>query len=269
MNVMLIVLATVTAIAAAARSTWSPCGQSMLSQINPIAEAGRRQRYSRTAGWFILGAVIGGLTIGGVAAALASVVAAIGIGPHTAIAIAAACALASAAVDTRVFGFGPPFIRRQVNEDWLSRYRPWVYGSGFGWQIGVGVTTYLMTAAVPLTIVLAILTARPWVALAIGALFGLARGLTVLLSAPLRTQADLYAFHRRFAATGERVRHAVIAAQLAVAVSASWTVAPTAVAAGLTVGAVGLFAWSWTREMRASRRTDTLDRRHATATAAP
>src|SRR5688572_18685320 len=35
-NVMLVVLAGVVATAAAVRSTWSPCGQSMLSQINPI-----------------------------------------------------------------------------------------------------------------------------------------------------------------------------------------------------------------------------------------
>ena len=44
------------ALAAAARSTWSPCGLSMLSQITPVAEAGRNQRFSRTAGWFIAGA---------------------------------------------------------------------------------------------------------------------------------------------------------------------------------------------------------------------
>ena len=247
MNVTLIVLAIVTALAAAARSTWSPCGQSMLSQINPIAETGRGQRYSRTAGWFVVGAVIGGVTIGGAAAGLASVTAAIGLGHRTALAIAAACALASAAVDAGTFGFAPPFIRRQVNEDWLSRYRPWVYGGGFGWQIGVGLTTYVMTAAVLLTIVFAVLTANAWVAVSIGGLFGLVRGLTVLLSAPLRTQADLYAFHRRFAAAGERVRQTVIAVQLLVAVVASWMGAPALVAAVLTAGAVALMVWSLSR----------------------
>ena len=65
--------------------------------------------------------------------------------------------------------FGPPFLRRQVNEDWLTNYRPWVYGGGFGWQIGAGVTTYVMTAAVPLMIMLGALDAKPWAALAIGA----------------------------------------------------------------------------------------------------
>src|SRR5687767_3540388 len=180
---MLVVLAVVVAIAAATRSTWSPCGQSMLSQINPIAEAGRRQRYRRTVGWFVTGALVGGLTLGGLSAGLAATVDATGLGHRSALAIAAVASFAAALVDARVLGFGPPFIRRQVNEDWLSRYRPWVYGGGFGWQIGVGVTTYVMTAAVALTIVFAILSASPWVAFAIGVAFGLARGLTVLLSA--------------------------------------------------------------------------------------
>ena len=45
-------------------------------------------------------------------------------------------------------GHRPPFLHRQVDDDWLSAYRPWVYGVGFGWQIGAGVTTYTMTAAV-------------------------------------------------------------------------------------------------------------------------
>ena len=39
----------VIALAAAARSTWSPCGLSMLSQITPMAEAGRGHKFARTA----------------------------------------------------------------------------------------------------------------------------------------------------------------------------------------------------------------------------
>ena len=101
---------------------------------------------------------------------------------------------------------GPPFFKRQVNEYWLGRYRVWVYGSGFGWQIGAGVTTYIMTAAVFLTIALGVLTAGPWAALVVGVVFGLARGLAVLLTARLRTTAEVFALHRRFDALGEPVR---------------------------------------------------------------
>jgi hypothetical protein len=259
-------LAIVIAVAAAARSTWSPCGQSMLAQITPLAEAGRRQRFGRTACWFIVGALAGGLTLGAVAAGLAALVATSDLTQSTALGISAACAYVSATVDARVLGFGPPFFRRQVNEDWLTRYRSWLYGSGFGWQIGVGVATYVMTAAIPLTIALGILSASPWAALGIGAIFGLARGLAVLLGAPVRTLPALHSFHRRFDAAAEPVRQFVIAAQLAVAVGATWAVAPTSVAAALTVAALALFAWV---RYRSSRGTNALTVDRASAPVAP
>lgn len=243
MNEIVVALGIVIAVAAAARSTWSPCGQSMLSQITPLAEAGRRQRFARTAGWFIAGAVLGGLTLGGVIAGLAAVASAAEISQPSALGLAAACAFVSATVDARLLGFGPPFFRRQVNEDWLLRYRSWVYGSGFGWQIGVGVATYVMTAAVPLVVVLGALSASPWAGLGIGVVFGLARGLAVLLGAPVRTLPALYSFHRRFDAAAEPVRQAVIGVQLAVAIGAAWSATPTFVAAAVTVGGIGLFAW--------------------------
>jgi hypothetical protein len=51
-----------------------------------------------------------------------------------------------------------------VNRTWLDRYRSWVYGAGFGWQLGVGVATFVMSATVYLMVVLAALTGRPLVA---------------------------------------------------------------------------------------------------------
>jgi hypothetical protein len=230
--------------AAAVRSTWSPCGQSMLSQITPVAEAGRRQRFGRTAAWFIFGAVAGGLTLGGVAAGLAAVVATADLTESAALAIAAGVTLASATIDSGVLGVAPPFFRRQVNEYWLSTYRAWVYGTGFGWQIGVGLATYIMTAAVVLIMLLGALTGSPWAALALGGLFGLIRGLAVLLGARVRTIPDLHAFHRRFDATAEPVRQAVIAIQLLVGIGVTWTVATPAVAGVTTLFAVSLLAWA-------------------------
>jgi hypothetical protein len=244
---MIIGFAFVIAVAAAARSTWSPCGLSMLSQITPMAEAGRGRRFGRTAAWFVVGAVLGGLTLGCAIAAGAFACAAIGLDSATASALVAAGALVSAAVDTRLFGFGPPFLCRQVNQDWLLNYRSWVYGGGFGWQIGAGLTTYVMTAAVPLLIVTGALGAAPTAALAIGVAFGLARGLAVLLGARLRTPAALTEFHRRFDTRAEPVRHAVIAVQLAVAVVAAWIAAPALVAVAVTLAALALFTRSITR----------------------
>lgn len=241
----------VLALAAAARSTWSPCGLSMLSQITPMAEAGRGHKFARTARWFVIGATLGGLTLGCAIGAAAFAFGLTNVSTHGAIALTSALALAAAAVDAHLFGFGPPFLPRQVNQDWLSNYRSWVYGGGFGWQIGVGVTTYVMTAAVPLMIVVGALTGSLPAALAIGGIFGLARGLAVLLGARARTPAALIAFHRRFESMREPVRQSVIGVQLAVAVVAASIVAPVLVAVIVAAAAIGLFVWSGAREREA------------------
>ena len=253
MNATVVVLGVVVALAAAVRSTWSPCGQSMLSQLTPVGEASRGYRYRTTACWFIAGAVVGGAMLGGVMAALAVAVSSIDATATTLLGIAAAVAVLGAAVDSGVLGFRPPFFKRQVNEYWLGRYRAWVYGSGFGWQIGTGVTTYIMTAAVFVTVALGALTAGPWVALAIGVLFGLVRGLAVLLTARLRSTAELFALHRRFDALGEPVRRAVIGVQLAVAVVAigvAWGLVAAVVA--LVVLALAVVIMRSTRRRLAS-----------------
>jgi hypothetical protein len=243
----------VIALAAAARSTWSPCGLSMLSQLTPVAEAGRGHRFARTAVWFIAGATFGGLCLGAVIALGALGCAALGVSAHAAVAVIIGCAFAGALIDAHLLGFGPPFIRRQVNEAWLSNYRSWVYGGGFGWQIGAGVTTYVMTAAVPLLFVIGALSGNPRTALVIGVAFGLTRGLAVLLGARLRTSSALLAFHRRFDAWTGPVRDAVIGVQLGVAVTAAWIVAPAAVALMVSAAAVALMATTRTR----SRAPDT------------
>ena len=235
MNATVVVLGLVVALAAAVRSTWSPCGQSMLSQLTPVGEASRGYRYRTTASWFVAGAVVGGAMLGGVMAVLAAAVSSLNVTSTTLLGLAAGVAVLGGAVDSGVLGFSPPFFKRQVNEYWLAKYRAWVYGGGFGWQIGAGVTTYIMTAAVFVTIGLGALSAGPWAALTIGVVFGTARGLAVLLTARLRTTSEIYAMHRRFDALGEPVRRAVIGVQLVVAVvaaGAAWGIA----AAGMTLG---------------------------------
>ncbi len=234
------VLGAVIALAAAARSTWSPCGLSMLSQLTPLAEAGRGQRYARTAGWFVAGATLGGLTLGGIMALLAAAVGATGVATPTAVAIAAIGALAAAAIDGRVLGFGPPWLCRQVNEAWLSQFRPWVYAGGFGWQIGAGATTYVMTAAVPLLIAIGALSGSPGAALALGTGFGVLRGCAVLLGRSIRSPEALYAAHRRFDAWTVPVRDAVIVVELVVAVAAAWMMAPVALAGVVSATAVAI-----------------------------
>src|SRR5689334_17673622 len=117
----------------------------MLSTITPLGEQGRGNRFAVTATWFILGATLGGFTLGLGAALLAAIVGLLGISVTTALATGGVLAVLAAASDARLFGLTVPYHRRQVNEYWLDDYRPWVYGGGFGWQIGVGFATFIMT----------------------------------------------------------------------------------------------------------------------------
>lgn len=232
--------AVVVALAAAVRSTWSPCGLSMLSTITPLTERSRGHRYRATATWFVVGAVAGGLTLGAVAALGAAAVAALDVSATVAVAVGSGLAVLAGAVDLGSLGIRPPFLRRQVDDHWLDAYRPWVYGTGFGWQIGVGVTTYIMTAGVLLTIALAVLSGSPPVALAIGAGFGLARGLPVFASTRATTPVALRSLHARFDTLEGPVRLTAAAVQLAVGLALAVVVAPVAglAAAAVTVAAV-------------------------------
>ncbi len=194
----------------------------MLSSITPVAERSRGHRYGVTASWFIVGAALGGATLAMAAALLALAVRATGAGA-TGLLIGCAAVLAvGACTDAGAFGRRPPFLHRQVDETWLRAFRPWVYGAGFGWQIGVGFTTYIMTAAVIATLVLAALTASPALACATGLLFGTTRGLMVLLSARATTPEKVRDLHRRLDRLDEPVRVGTIVVQLLGAATFAW-----------------------------------------------
>ena len=239
------VLAVVVAVVGALRSTWSPCGLSMLSTITPIGERGRGRRYGVTASWFIAGAALGGLCLGMCIAMLAAGIGALHLSIMTRATASAMCCLLAAAFDAGMGGIALPVHHRQVNERWLDQFRPWVYGMGFGWQIGTGLATYIMTAAVYLPIALAALTTSPVVALTVGVVFGSVRGLAVLLGRGITGPDSLRAFHRRFAALGPAIRRAVvvveIVAAVAIAASAWWPAALALGAAALAI-TVGLIA---------------------------
>ena len=105
-----------------------------------------------------LGAVLGGATLG-----LGLAVLAAGVGAPRPAATrrpgpAAVLAAVPIASDLKLGGFRLPSHTRQVNESWLDQFRSWVYGGGFGWQIGVGLATYVTTSAVYLMIAMAALT---------------------------------------------------------------------------------------------------------------
>jgi uncharacterized membrane protein (UPF0136 family) len=209
------VLIFLVAIAAGVRGVWSPCGLSMLSTITPMGEQARGARYAWTAGWYVAGAVAGGTCLGAVLAIAARVSP---TGRSIVLTVAALVAMAS---DTRLLGFQLPVHRRQVNERWLDRYRPWVYGAGFGWQVGTGFATYIVTAANYVLVVLAIASRSPAIALLAGTTFGLTRGIAVFLTRDASTPEALRRLHEGVHRQGARCRDAVVAVEAAVAVVAA------------------------------------------------
>jgi hypothetical protein len=234
--------ALLVGVAAAVRSTWSPCGLSMLSTITPLAERAKGHRYGATCTWFVLGATLGGLALGTLAALPAALVGHLAPSTGTVALVGSAAALVALVSDSGLAGVRLPVHYRQVNERWLDAYRPWVYGVGFGVQIGCGLATYITTATVYLFVVLGALTGSPAVAVALGGLFGLVRGLAVLLTRRVTAPPDLLAFHRRFASALPGAEWGVRAAAAVAAVVLGIVAGPPAglVAAVLVVATVVL-----------------------------
>ena len=238
-----VALTVIVTVVAAGRGTWSPCGLSMISAINPISERSRGHRFWLTSIWFIAGAVLGGTVLGVAAAVGAALWAALPATAAITAAVAAACSLLAAASDTSLFGYRLPEHPRQVNERWLGRYRRWVYAAGFGVQIGCGFATYIMTAAVYLATALAVLSGSPACAVAVGLLFGLVRGSAVLLSAGVRDPDGLQRLHRRLDQLAPWSLRAAVVAELLAAAGFGWLAAgPAGLSVSVVVVAVGVAA---------------------------
>ena len=168
----------------------------MLSSITPLGERSRRQRFSTTAAFLVLGAAGAGAALGALLGTLGGRIPL--DGEQRLLALAAALAVGLAA--DVLLRDGVPTHLRQVDERWLHRYRGWVYGLGFGAQLGVAVATVVTASAVYLVLVGEALAPSALAGAAIGAAFGGIRGASVLLAARVDTPARLVAFHRRFGA---------------------------------------------------------------------
>ncbi len=175
----------------------------MLSSIHPLGERAKHNSFALTATSFIVGSLFGGLLVGAVAAAGAALLGTF-VTPAAAAFGFAVFAVLAAFVER--LGARLPSWRRQVSEDWLTTYRGWVYGAGFGVQLGAGVLTIITSAAVPLALAAALLSGTPLAAVLICGSFGLARGLTILSVARVNTPDDLFRFHRRLQSSAGRVR---------------------------------------------------------------
>ena len=163
---------------------------------------------------YVLGSVVGGAALGLLAAALGSLLPSSWRGSPTAAILVAALLLAGLIVDSWVARVRLPTWRRQVDEAWLGRYRGWVYGAGFGVQLGLGVVTIVTSTTVYATVLLCALSGSPPVGMAMGTLFGLLRALPVLGLAGIHDRAALHRlFHRldRWAPRADRLARATLA----------------------------------------------------------
>jgi hypothetical protein len=139
-------------------------------------------------GAYVLGSALGGLAVGAVLGSLGAVIAPSGTAARWLL-----CALIAGGIllDASPGRAGLPTVRRQVNESWLHRYRGWVYGAGFGFQLGAGMVTVVVASAVYLAFAAAFLSGSPWTGAAIGLVFGSVRAATLLPAAAVQAPTQL------------------------------------------------------------------------------
>ncbi len=194
----------------------------MLASIHPLGERARGQRFSITVVALTIGSIGGAAIFGTLLGAIGSFIGGAGTEAARA-AVLAVAATIGAIVDGR--NRRVPSWHRQVNEDWLGRYRGWVYGLGFGAQLGVGVLTIVTTAAVYVTWIAAAMTASPGRGLVVGAGFGLARSLPLFASATLVTPDAVVARVGRFEAWDSTFGSVTVWAEITTALTAAMVVA--------------------------------------------
>lgn len=170
----------------------------MLASITPLGERGRRSRWALTVSAYGCASLAGGAALG---ALLGTAGHLLPTGSTTTRLLGFALAAAVGLVlDARIGGLRLPTVSRQVNENWLSRYRGWVYGSGFGFQLGLGVVTIVTTSTVYLTFLLALLSGSAALGAVIGAVYGGVRALPILALRNVHQPEQLRAAHRRLQA---------------------------------------------------------------------
>jgi hypothetical protein len=174
----------------------------MLASINPLGERSRNRRWGASFAWYLAGSIAGGLTMGVVFGALGVALFARFDPTETVVGVLVLVAgLVGVAFETHVFGLRLPTIIRQVDENWLGRYRAWLYAGGFGYQLGLGVVTVVTSAGVYLTWILCTLSGSVWGGIVIGAAFGLVRALPLLwvarVDGPASLRGALRAFNAR------------------------------------------------------------------------
>jgi hypothetical protein len=165
----------------------------MLASITPLGERGRNATWAITVTAFTIGATVAGAAVGAALGAVGALVLPDGVDFEARLVVLAVVVAVAVVLDAIPRPVPGP--HRQVNERWLDEYRGWVYGLGYGAQLGLGVTTVVSSAATYVAMTAAFLAERPAAGAVIVGCFGAIRGLTLLAGAGVRTPAQLLAMH--------------------------------------------------------------------------
>jgi hypothetical protein len=163
----------------------------MLSSIHPLGERARSNSWGVTVAAFAVGATGAGAALGMLAATVGT---ATGLSATPVLLPAMALSIAAVFELTRL---PVPTPHRQVNERWIGTYRGFVYGLGFGAQLGAGFATYVVTWAVPALVLTIAWLGDPALGAVIGAVFGFGRSVPVLAAGWIDRPARLSQFNRR------------------------------------------------------------------------
>ncbi len=209
-----IIVGACVAVLGALRAAFSPCGQSMLASLTPFAEAARGNRWTVTAVSFSIGALAAGACGGLIWSGLGSLLPG---GEWRTVTAAAVIAIALV-IDATPLRRRLPLTKRQVNEDWMVTYRGWVYGIGFGAQLGLGFITLVACAAIYATFAIEFLSGSLVAGAVIGATFGATKAASLLPAGRARDRGSIVALHCRLLELEPLSVGAVVAAEIAGAI---------------------------------------------------
>jgi hypothetical protein len=183
----------------------------MLGSITPLGERARGRSWGVTAATFVAASTAAGISLGAALGSLGGFLD-LDVRPR-ALALGGVASL-GVALDLAA---RLPTPARQVNQDWIGRYRGWVVGVGFGAQLGVGVATIVTTSAVYAALGAAALAGGSLGGALVGGTFGLVRGAAILPAAGVTGPEALARIDRWLGARDRLARRIAIGMQGAVA----------------------------------------------------
>lgn len=184
----------------------------MLSSIHPFGERSRNNIFSRTASAHVVGSALGGTMLGLVFGLIGwLVLRLVDLSVQTRTILVLLTCLIALVIEATSQERWLPSRSRQVNENWIQNYRGWVYGGGFGAELGFGISTIIATPLVHLLVISMVLVGSPGAAVLLGTVFGVVRGATVLLARGVDSPDALRHFHQHLDDLRARSRSGAVA----------------------------------------------------------